>query len=93
MATATFTSMMLLISGVAGAFVLRDRQWLSLQRPPARHATERDERAIARWFAKTALIIGDGGFSIPCILIGCLARWSKRLTGVSGAGAAAIDDR
>jgi hypothetical protein len=51
MATATFTSMTLMIYGVAGAFTLGARQWLSLQRPPA-HATECDEQAIARWFAE-----------------------------------------
>jgi hypothetical protein len=73
MATATFTSMTLMISGVAGASTLGDPQSCHCNAPPA-HATERDEQAIARWFAKTALIIGVGGFSIPCILSGCLAR-------------------
>jgi hypothetical protein len=65
--------MTLMISGVAGASTLGDPQSCHCNAPPA-HATERDEQAIARWFAKTALIIGVGGFSIPWILSGCLAR-------------------
>jgi hypothetical protein len=51
MATATFTSMTPMISGVAGHLHLETRS-LVIATPRPAHATERDEQAIARWFAE-----------------------------------------
>jgi hypothetical protein len=51
MATATFTSMTLMISGVAGALRLETGSGCHCNAPAA-HATECDEQAIARWFAE-----------------------------------------
>ena len=86
MATATFTSMMLLISGVAGAFVLGDRQWLSLQRPSAtpQSATSGPSPAGS---PRTGLINNWRRWFLYPMHPHRLhsARWSERLTGVSGA--------